>query len=87
MLQDNKSQEIVELRLPIEVRTASLAAIKINSEELHMLKLIIDKMKGTEEGTLSVVLDKEFHHKLAGAAHNILIFNMMNVTSWLVDAY
>jgi DNA-binding FadR family transcriptional regulator len=52
-----------------------------------MLKLIIDKMKGTEEGNLGVVLDKEFHHKLAGAAHNILIFNMMNVTSWLVDAY
>lgn len=87
MLQDSKPQEIVELRLAIEVETAEIAARKINDEELEQLRLIVDKMKENEDENLSLSLDKEFHYKLAQAAHNILLLNMMNAVSALVDAY
>lgn len=88
MLQDsNKSQEIVELRLAIEVETAELAARKINFKELEELRLIVNEMKVNEDEDVSLSLDKEFHHKLAQAAHNILILNIMNAVSSLVDAY
>lgn len=87
MLQESKSQQIVELRLAIEVETAELAARKINFEELEELKLIVDEMKANEDEDTSLSLDKEFHYKLAQAAHNILILNIMNAVSSLVDAY
>jgi len=87
MLQESKSQQIVELRLAIEVETAELAARKINFEELEELKLIVDEMKVNEDEDTSLSLDKEFHYKLAQAAHNILILNIMNAVSSLVDAY
>lgn len=87
MLQDSKSEEIVELRFAIEVETAELAARKINTEELNELKLIIDEMKATEDENLSLTLDKKFHYKLAKSTHNILILNMMNAVSALVDSY
>jgi len=87
MLQESKSQQIVELRLAIEVETAELAARKINFEELEELRLIVDEMKVNEDEDTSLSLDKEFHYKLAQAAHNILILNIMNAVSSLVDAY
>ena len=87
LLQDNTSQEIFELRLAIEVETAELAAKKINLEELKELKLLVNKMKQTDDQNLSISLDKEFHYKVAQAAHNVLMLNMMNAVSSLVDAY
>ena len=87
LLQDNTSQEIFELRLAIEGETAGLASKKINSEELQQLKLLVDKMKETDELNLSVGLDKEFHYKIAQATHNGLILNMMNAVSSLVNSY
>jgi GntR family transcriptional regulator, transcriptional repressor for pyruvate dehydrogenase complex len=87
LLQDNTSQEIFELRLAIEGETAGLASKKINSEELKKLKLLVDKMKETDDLNLSISLDKEFHYKIAQATHNSLLLNMMNAVSSLVNSY
>jgi GntR family transcriptional repressor for pyruvate dehydrogenase complex len=87
LLQDNTSQEIFELRLAIEVETAELASKKINLKELQELRLLVNKMKETDDQKLSITLDKEFHYKIAQAAHNILMLNMMNAVSSLVDIY
>ncbi|MBU3182168.1 FadR/GntR family transcriptional regulator [Clostridium psychrophilum] len=87
LLQKNTSQEIFELRMAIEVETVELASKKINSQELQELKLLVIKMKETYDRNLSISLDKEFHYKIAQAAHNILILNMMNAVSSLVDEY
>lgn len=87
LLQKNTSQEIFELRMAIEVETAELASRKINFEELQELKALVIKMKETDDQNLSISLDKEFHYKIAQAAHNILILNMMNAVSSLVDEY
>jgi len=87
MLQDNTSQEIFELRMAIEIETADLAAKKINFRELQNLKLLINKMKEPNDEKLSIRLDKEFHYRIAQAAHNVLMLNMMNAVSSLVDSY
>lgn len=44
-------------------------------------------MKEINDENLSIRLDKEFHYKIAQAAHNVLMLNMMNAVSSLVDSY
>lgn len=87
MLSKGKSKDVLELRSILEIETVALAAVRITEEELKELEEVIIQMKTTEEETINAVVDKAFHYRIAQASKNILIVNMLNAISSLIDTF
>lgn len=87
MLQKNNPEEILDVRKIIETGTAVLAAKKINSSQLKGLKDISDAFKVCRNEEDNVRFDKEFHYKIAKASGNLLIINILNAMSSLMDSF
>lgn len=90
MLQESKPRDIVDLRRIIEIETARLAAQRITDEEIVALRELINELKvlnEVQDEKNSVKVDKEFHYKIAHASKNILLLNILNVISSLMDHF
>lgn len=87
MLHHSKAEEILELRKVIEIETAAIAAEKITEEEIEKLKFFVENLKEAKDEILKVQYDKKFHYQIAKASKNVLIVNMLNAVSSLMDSY
>lgn len=87
MLNGSSREQILELRKVIEIETVALAAEKITDEEIEGLEKCLDKLKEAEDETLKGKYDKEFHYNIAKSSKNILIVNMLNAVSSLMDSF
>lgn len=87
MLQESKPEEILELRTILEVQTAALAAENITSDEIEELNILINKLKESQDEENNVKIDKKFHYKIAQAAGNFLVLNILNAISSLMDVF
>jgi len=79
-LQEEKSPfELLEARKAVETEIAGLAAEKATSEDIKEIEKALDRMKNTLNDTPRVMeFDREFHIVIAKAAHNSILFQMMN---------
>ncbi len=78
ILEENVAQELIELRKVLEVDCVRLAADRINEYELNKLSTILAKMEqrsGFEEE--SIELDRDFHHTIARAGKNKVLYYVM----------
>lgn len=87
MLQESNPHEILELREVLELETSALAARKITEEEIVLLRQILDEMLNCQDEDQNVVLDKQFHYTIAKASRNLLIINVLEVISLLIDNF
>lgn len=87
MLQESNPEEILDVRRIIEIETVALAVDKINEEQLEELKRISDSFKVCRNENKNVKYDKEFHYKIAKASGNLLIINILNAMSSLMDSF
>ncbi|MCR3761045.1 FadR/GntR family transcriptional regulator [Clostridium felsineum] len=87
MLNGSNKEQILELRRIIEVETAAIAAEKINNEEIEKLEECLNGLLEAQDEVLKGKYDKEFHYNIAKASKNILIVNMLNAVSSLMDAF
>lgn len=87
MLNQSKPREIFELRKVVEIETAALAAKRINENELETLRNLIVKMEKSDDETIKVKTDKEFHYTIAHASGNFVIINILNTISTLIDEF
>jgi len=87
MLNGNKIEEVMQIRIILESETAALAAAKISDAQLKELKDMSIQLNNTEDEKTSAALDKKIHYKIVQAADNFLIVTMMNAISSLVDSY
>ncbi|KHD38661.1 GntR family transcriptional regulator [Clostridium acetobutylicum] len=87
MLNGSNKEQILELRRIIEVETAALAAKKITDEEVKELEVCLEDLTEAENETLKGKYDKKFHYNIAKASKNILIVNMLNAVSSLMDSF
>lgn len=85
MLEGSTPMEIVEIREALELQTVVSAARNIKADELKYIKDLINKLKECEDEETSIVYDKEFHYAIAKASRNVLIMNVLNVISDLID--
>lgn len=86
MLNKGKPKDVLELRTILEIETVALAAMRINDEELKELEEVLLSMKTAEE-TICSAKDKEFHYRITQASRNILIINVLNAISSLMDTF
>ncbi|AVP54398.1 GntR family transcriptional regulator [Clostridium tetani] len=87
MLQDSKSEEILELRKIIEVGTIKLAAERITESELEELNELKEKLKTPNKEENLAEIDREFHYKIAAASKNFLLLGVLNAISALMESY
>lgn len=87
MLEKGTPTEILEFRQVLEVEAAVLAALRIDDEEVVVIGDIINRMKTCTDKDQDVVLDKEFHFTIAKASKNLLIINILQVLSQLIDEF
>lgn len=87
MLNGSSKVQILELRRIIEVETAALAAEKITDEEINELSQCLIKLSEADDEVLKGKYDKEFHYNIAKASKNILVVNMLNAVSSLMDSF
>ncbi|EKQ54729.1 MULTISPECIES: FadR/GntR family transcriptional regulator [unclassified Clostridium] len=87
MLQECSIREMYDLRETLELQCAKLAAKNIEDNELALLTAIVDRMyiAGSEEESLE--LDIKFHYLIAKASRNVLLINVLEVISQLMDEF
>lgn len=87
MLEECSPKDILELRRIIEVGNVSLAADRIDEEELSCIKDLVEKMKTTEDEVINAQFDRDFHYKIARASKNFLVISFISVISTLMDTF
>jgi len=71
--------ELLEARKAVETEIAGLAAEKATLEDIKEIEEGLDRMKNVLNDTPRVMeFDREFHIAIAKAAHNSVLFQMMN---------
>lgn len=72
------ARDLIEIRLMIEPRMASLAAENANQPELQRLKENCKRMEeAVKKGTHYYELDMEFHTLVAGCSRNLVVHNLI----------
>jgi len=86
-LQNEESPfELLEARKTIELEIASLAARKANDTDIDELAAIIQKMKKIGGDVSKImVIDREFHLKIASATHNNFLYSVMLTMNCLLE--
>lgn len=87
MLQNGTNKDIFELREVLELSTIFLSVMRISDEELKKLGELVEMFKTSRNEKENVKIDSEFHSIIVKAANNVLITNLLEVVSELVDKF
>jgi GntR family transcriptional repressor for pyruvate dehydrogenase complex len=87
MLQESSPKEMYDLRETLELQCARLSAKNIEDNELDLLTAILDRMYISESEEESLKLDIKFHYLIAKSSRNVLLLNVLDVISQLVDEF
>lgn len=87
MLQESSLKEMYDLREILELQCARLSAKNIEDNELELLTAILDRMYVARSEEESVELDIKFHYLIAKTSRNILLINVLEVISQLMDEF
>lgn len=87
MLQESSIQEMYDLRESLELQCSKLSAKNIEDNELELLSAILDRMYIAENEKESLELDIKFHYLIAKTSRNVLLINVLEVISQLMDEF
>lgn len=87
MLQESSIEEMYDLRETLELQCARLSAKNIENNELELLTAILDRMYLAENEEESLELDIKFHYLIAKTSRNVLLINVLQVISQLMDEF
>lgn len=87
MLHESTPNDIIEVRMIIELEAVAMAANKITDKELVSLAILVKNFKDSQSEDENVKIDKKFHYEIARASGNFLLFNILNVISELIDSF
>lgn len=86
LIKESSTKEILELREIIEKGNVTLAAKRIDKDELKELKNILDEARISNNEDELVELDVLFHYKIAQASKNFLLQSILNAISSLIES-
>lgn len=79
-------QQISQLRRALEIQAMMLAIDNISEEETEQLKRVISQLEYVKEES-NIILDKELHYNIALASRNVLIIDILQALSELMDQF
>lgn len=85
MLNRSHANEISELRRALEIEAVRLAASKISVGEVKSLEENLDVMENSDIKRKRVEADHAFHNQIAKASGNMLIINLLNSLSQIIE--
>ncbi len=90
-LNNGTFNDILEIRIILEVEAVGLAAQRISAEDLEKLKALIKELEYSKNEEHSVEIDKEIHYLIAHATGNFLIITVLDaisslMTNFIIDA-
>jgi GntR family transcriptional repressor for pyruvate dehydrogenase complex len=85
MLNRSHANEISELRRALEIEAVRLAAEKISEGEVKRLEESLDIMENSDIKRNRVEADHAFHDQIAKASGNMLIINLLNSLSQIIE--
>lgn len=85
MLNKGKINEINELRRALELESVKLASKKISDDSIKRLEELCDIMESSNSESEKAEADKKLHYEIAKASENILIINILNASSLLIE--
>ena len=86
-LNQGRSEDILELRIIIELEAARLAAERIEEKDMETLDELIQALAKAKDENESVIIDKEIHYKIAEITGNYLIISVLNAISTLMESF
>ena len=87
MLQESSVKEMYDLRETLELQCVKLSARYIEENELGLLTAILNRMYLAKTEEESLELDIEFHYLIAKTSRNMLLINVIEVLSQLMDEF
>lgn len=70
---------LIEVRIPLEMQSASLAAQRRTDRDLSRLEQLISEMQNSlNQAEQYVQLDAQFHLAIAYAAHNLMLYYLLS---------
>lgn len=87
MLQESSLEEMYDLRETLELQCVKLSAKNIEDNELELLTAILDRMYVARSEEESLELDIKFHYLIARTSRNVLLINVLEVISQLMDEF
>ena len=87
MLQSGTNKDICELREGLELSTIFLSVMRISDEDLEKLGELVERFKTSSNEEENVKVDSEFHSIIVKGANNVLITNLLEGVSELVDKF
>lgn len=87
ILNQGKINEIGELRRALELEAVELASKKISDSSINMLRGLCETIENGKNEAIRAEADKQFHYEIAKASENILIINILNAASFLVENF
>ena len=85
MLNQGKINEINELRRALELESVKLASKKISNASIKKLEEMCSIIENSDNETERAEADKKLHYEIAKASDNILIINILNASSLLIE--
>jgi len=77
----NPIVSLMEVRIPLEIQSATLAAQRHTHEDIWTLENIITEMsQSLENASRTIALDTEFHLAISQATHNRILLYLINST-------
>ncbi len=80
-------QQVSQLRYALEKQAYALAALHISEDDLRELQTIISRLDMGVSEEENVLLDKRLHYTIARASNNILIVEILNALSDVMDRF
>jgi GntR family transcriptional repressor for pyruvate dehydrogenase complex len=87
MLQESSIEEMYDLRETLELQCSRLSAKNIEDNELQLLSAILDRMYIAKSEKENIELDIKFHYLIAKTSRNMLLINVLEVISQLMDEF
>ncbi|PKM89219.1 MAG: FadR family transcriptional regulator [Firmicutes bacterium HGW-Firmicutes-12] len=84
-LNQGKINEINELRRALEFEAVKLATNKISDTSIYKLEELCSILENSKKESERAEADRKFHYEIAKASGNILIINILNAASFLIE--
>ena len=87
LLQKIDSLQISQLREALETKAALLAVENITASQLEHMESLVAELALSSDEERSATLDKELHYTLARASGNLIIIQVLDTLSELINIY
>lgn len=87
LLQQIDVLQINQLREALEIKATILAVDHITAEEINDLEEIIKKMSTSNDEKTNAALDKQLHYTIAAASKNLILVQILNILSELIEIH